>query len=171
MAGPLGMSGADFKHSRWGAPGMLLLLVLFLYVVPTSQTSFSSTYVYAKACAGGPHGTETVMRLRGGKTGGIKARDMWGKPVEELSHMEEELRLELMSLRVAKQVGGQPGRVNQIKNVRKSIARVLTVITAKRRAEAYELVQKDKYKPLDARKNRCASACSAPMVLSPWSLP
>jgi len=92
--------------------------------------------------------------LRGGKAGGIKARDMWAKPIEELSQMEEELRLELMSLRVAKQVGGQPGRVNQIGNVRKSIARVLTVMTAKRRADAFELIKKDKYKPLDARPNR-----------------
>ena len=92
--------------------------------------------------------------MRGGKAGGIKARDMWAKPIEELSQMEEELRLELMSLRVAKQVGGQPGRVNQIGNVRKSIARVLTVMTAKRRADAFELIKKDKYKPLDARPNR-----------------
>jgi ribosomal protein L29 len=95
-----------------------------------------------------------VLRLRGGKTGGIKARDIWTKPLEELSQMEEDLRLELMSLRVAQQVGGQPGRVNQIKKVRKSIARVLTVATAKRRAEAFESVKNDKFKPLDARKNR-----------------
>jgi len=79
---------------------------------------------------------------------------MWTKPLDELSSMEEDMRLELMSLRVAKQVGGQPGRVNQIKKVRKSIARVLTVMTAKRRADAFELVKKDKYKPLDARSNR-----------------
>ena len=107
-----------------------------------------------------PHGLDArpaggaVLRLRGGKTGGIKARDIWTKPLEELSQMEEDLRLELMSLRVAQQVGGQPGRVNQIKKVRKSIARVLTVATAKRRAEAFESVKNDKFKPLDARKNR-----------------
>jgi len=109
---------------------------------------------------GGPQGLDArtvggaVLRLRGGKTGGIKARDIWTKPLEELSQMEEDLRLELMSLRVAQQVGGQPGRVNQIKKVRKSIARVLTVATAKRRAEAFESVKNDKFKPLDARKNR-----------------
>jgi ribosomal protein L29 len=51
--------------------------------------------------------------------------------------MEEELRTELMSLRVAQQVGGQPGKVNRIKMIRKAIARVLTVQTAKRRGEAY----------------------------------
>lgn len=60
--------------------------------------------------------------------------------VDELGQMEEELRTELMSLRVAQQVGGQPGKVNRIKMVRKSIARVLTVQTAKRRGEAYEEV-------------------------------
>lgn len=84
----------------------------------------------------------------------MKARDLWEKNGEELVQMEEELRTELMSLRVAQQVGGQPGKVNRIKLVRKAIARVLTVQTAKRRGEAYEEVKKDKYKPLDARPNR-----------------
>jgi ribosomal protein L29 len=107
----------------------------------------------ARGAGAGPAGG-AVLRLRGGKTGGIKARDIWSKPLDELSQMEEDLRMELMSLRVAQQVGGQPGRVNQIKKVRKSIARVLTVATAKRRAEAYERVKNDKFKPLDARKNR-----------------
>jgi ribosomal protein L29 len=54
--------------------------------------------------------------------------------------MEEDLRTELMSLRVAQQVGGQPGKVNRIKMIRKAIARVLTVQTAKRRGEAYNEV-------------------------------
>ena len=60
---------------------------------------------------------------------------------DELIQMEEELRTELMSLRVAQQVGGQPGKVNRIKMVRKAIARVLTVQTAKLRGEAYEEVR------------------------------
>jgi len=92
--------------------------------------------------------------LNGGKAGGIKARDLWDKDFEELDQLEEELRTELMSLRVAQQVGGQPGRVNRICMVRKSIARVLTVVTSKRRAEEYARVEKAKYKPLDARPNR-----------------
>ncbi len=61
----------------------------------------------------------------------------WLQNGEELLQMEEELRTELMSLRVAQQVGGQPGKVNRIKMIRKAIARVLTVQTAKRRGEAY----------------------------------
>ena len=59
---------------------------------------------------------------------------------EELLQTEEDLRSELMSLRVAQQVGGQPGKVNRIRMVRKSIARVLTVQTAKRRAAAFDEV-------------------------------
>lgn len=94
------------------------------------------------------------MRLRGGKVGGVKAKDLWEKNGDELLQMEEELRTELMSLRVAQQVGGQPGKVNRIKMIRKAIARVLTVQTAKRRGEAYSEVEKKKYKPLDARDNR-----------------
>ena len=65
---------------------------------------------------------------------------MLSQSKEELDQMEEDFRTELMSLRVAQQVGGQPGKVNRIKMVRKSIARVLTVATAKRRGEAYEEV-------------------------------
>jgi len=92
--------------------------------------------------------------LRGGKGGGVKARELWDKDLEELEQMEDDLRHELMSLRVAQQVGGQPGRVNRISMVRKSIARVLTVRTAKRRADVYEKYEKAKYKPYDNRHNK-----------------
>jgi hypothetical protein len=55
---------------------------------------------------------------------------------------------------LCRQVGGQPGRVNRIKMVRKSIARVLTVQTAKKRGAQFKKIAKDKRKPLDARPNR-----------------
>ena len=54
--------------------------------------------------------------------------------------MEEQLRTEPMSLRVAQQVGEQPGKVNRIKMIRKANARVPTVQTAMRRGEAYSAV-------------------------------
>lgn len=69
-----------------------------------------------------------------------KLRGLCSQNTDELEQMEEELRTELMSLRVAQQVGGQPGKVNRIKLARKAIARVLTVQTAKRRGEAFEEV-------------------------------
>mmetsp|Transcript_37270 Transcript_37270/g.90517 ORF Transcript_37270/g.90517 Transcript_37270/m.90517 type:complete len:271 (-) Transcript_37270:37-849(-) len=94
------------------------------------------------------------LRLRGGKVGGVKAKELWEKTMGELSSLETDLRTELMSLRVAQQVGGQPGRVNRIKMVRKSIARVLTVMTSKKRAKVFRKVAKDKYKPHDCRTNR-----------------
>jgi ribosomal protein L29 len=161
------MARADGSHSAGvGIPKIfrcvcasraLVASIMCLHVAPTFQ---SSTHLPPPppGCAGLEAGAGVFargpMRLRGGKSGGLKAREMWAKPLEDLGQMEEELRVELMSLRVAKQVGGQPGRVNQIRNVRKSIARVLTVQTAKRRADAYERIKKDKYKPLDARPNR-----------------
>lgn len=154
FAAMLGLKGGGVERRGSGGASLLLVAaVLFAHVTLTSQASL---WPAAPGMDLQRSGTTSagVMRLRGGKTGGIKARDMWSKPLEELSQMEEDLRLELMSLRVAQQVGGQPGRVNQIKKVRKSIARVLTVVTAKRRADAYELVKNDKYKPLDARSNR-----------------
>jgi ribosomal protein L29 len=104
-----------------------------------------------------------LMRLRGGKVGGVKAKDLWEKVLrtnlsctaknhvrfclqngDDLLQMEEDLRTELMSLRVAQQVGGQPGKVNRIKMIRKAIARVLTVQTAKRRGEAFNEVSSAK---------------------------
>lgn len=143
---------------RGGASMLLVAAVLFAHVTFTSQASLWPSAPGVELKRSGEGQTSVgVMRLRGGKTGGTLARDMWSKPLQELSQMEEELRLELMSLRVAQQVGGQPGKVNKIKSVRKTIARVLTVVTAKRRADAYELVKNDKYKPLDARPNRSSA--------------
>mmetsp|Transcript_76605 Transcript_76605/g.112217 ORF Transcript_76605/g.112217 Transcript_76605/m.112217 type:complete len:268 (-) Transcript_76605:245-1048(-) len=150
MAGLTGRSA--LCHRNGCASGVLVTAMLFAHVALTSQTAAWTASAELPRSVGVDTGG--VMRLRGGKTGGIKARDIWTKPLDELSTMEDDLRLELMTLRVAKQVGGQPAKVNQIKKVRKSIARVLTVMTAKRRLDAYELVKKDKYKPLDARSNR-----------------
>jgi len=151
MAGLTGRSA--LCHRNGCASGVLFTAMLFAHVALTSQTAAWTASAELPRSVGVDTGG--VMRLRGGKTGGVKARDIWTKPLDELSTMEDDLRLELMTLRVAKQVGGQPAKVNQIKKVRKSIARVLTVMTAKRRLDAYELVKKDKYKPLDARSNRC----------------
>eukprot|EP00960_Hanusia_phi_P076561 768578-Hanusia_phi.AAC.6 len=59
-----------------------------------------------------------------------------------------------MSLRVAQQVGGQPGRVNKIKTVRKNIARVLTVMVAQDRKQRHKDNAGKKHKPKDIRQNR-----------------
>jgi len=94
------------------------------------------------------------MALRGGRGDSIKAKDLRDKTIDELSQLEQELRSELMSLRVAQQVGGQPGRVNKIKTVRKNIARVLTVMVSQARKAEHKLNVGKKHKAKDIRMNR-----------------
>uniref|UniRef100_A0A2K6AJW0 Large ribosomal subunit protein uL29 n=1 Tax=Mandrillus leucophaeus TaxID=9568 RepID=A0A2K6AJW0_MANLE len=58
----------------------------------------------------------------------IKARDLRGKKEEELLKQLDDLKVELSQLRVAKVTGGAASKLSKIRAVRKSIARVLTVI-------------------------------------------
>uniref|UniRef100_A0A8C9INT7 Large ribosomal subunit protein uL29 n=1 Tax=Piliocolobus tephrosceles TaxID=591936 RepID=A0A8C9INT7_9PRIM len=58
----------------------------------------------------------------------IKARDLRGKKKEELLKQLDDLKVELSQLRVAKVTGGAASKLSKIGVVRKSIARVLTVI-------------------------------------------
>merc|ERR1712107_716816 len=48
---------------------------------------------------------------------------------EDLLHQLNELKTELQQLHVAKVTGGAPSKLSKIKVVRKSIARVMTVIS------------------------------------------
>uniref|UniRef100_A0A672PPA7 Large ribosomal subunit protein uL29 n=1 Tax=Sinocyclocheilus grahami TaxID=75366 RepID=A0A672PPA7_SINGR len=56
------------------------------------------------------------------------ARDLRGKKKEELLKQLDDLKVELSQLRVAKVTGGAASKLSKIRVVRKSIARVLTVI-------------------------------------------
>ena len=86
---------------------MMVAFMLSSHFTLTSQASLWPTAPGAKLTSNAPKLTSNaasesaqiggVMRLRGGKTGGIKARDIWTKPLDELSQMEEDLRLELMA--------------------------------------------------------------------------
>uniref|UniRef100_A0A3P8UGW5 Large ribosomal subunit protein uL29 n=1 Tax=Cynoglossus semilaevis TaxID=244447 RepID=A0A3P8UGW5_CYNSE len=62
------------------------------------------------------------------KSAKIKARDLRGKKKEELLKQLDDLKNELSQLRVAKVTGGAASKLSKIRVVRKSIARVLTVI-------------------------------------------
>jgi len=61
------------------------------------------------------------------------------------------LKKELASLRVAKVTGASANKMGKIKNVRKNIARVLTVANEKSRAAMKEAYKGKKYTPLDLR--------------------
>merc|ERR1711925_38639 len=69
---------------------------------------------------------------------------------------KEELKTELAQLRVAKVTGGAASKLSKIKVVRKSLARVLTVINQKKK-ETLRQFYKDKGDsliPLDLRKKQ-----------------
>ncbi len=66
----------------------------------------------------------------------------------------KELKQELAGLRVAKVTGGAPNKLSKIKVVRKSVARVLTVVNQNQRAALKEAYAKKKYVPVDLRAKK-----------------
>merc|ERR1712025_1028514 len=86
----------------------------------------------------------------------VKAHELRGKKKEELLRQLEELKTELQQLHVAKETGGAPSKLSKIKVVRKSIARVMTVISQTQRENLQKFYAAKKYSPLDirARKTR-----------------
>merc|ERR1712026_20143 len=84
----------------------------------------------------------------------LKAHELRGKKKEELMHQLTELKSELQQLHVAKVTGGAPSKLSKIKVVRKSIARVMTVISQNQRENLQKFHQSKKYKPLDLRTKK-----------------
>ena len=66
----------------------------------------------------------------------------------------KDLKQELAALRVAKVTGGAPNKLSKIKVVRKSIARVLTVINQNQKAALKEEFANKKYVPIDLRAKK-----------------
>lgn len=86
--------------------------------------------------------------------GKLKAHELRVKSKDELMKQLEELKTELSQLRVHKVTGGTASKLSKIKVVRKSIARVLTVISHNQRENLRKLYRKQKYKPLDLRSRK-----------------
>ncbi|CAI5765592.1 60S ribosomal protein L35 [Podarcis lilfordi] len=84
----------------------------------------------------------------------IKARDLRGKKKEELLKQLDDLKVELSQLRVAKVTGGAASKLSKIWVVRKSIARVLTVINQTQKENLRKFYKGKKYKPLDLRPKK-----------------
>ncbi|XDA70901.1 hypothetical protein R6Z07M_001238 [Ovis aries] len=87
----------------------------------------------------------------------IKARDLGGK--KELLKQLEELKVELSQLRMAKVTGGAASKLSKIRVVRKSIARVLTVINQTLKQNLRKFYQGKTYKPLDLRPKKTGAMC------------
>eukprot|EP01125_Pyxidicula_operculata_P008043 TRINITY_DN2719_c0_g1_i1.p1 TRINITY_DN2719_c0_g1~~TRINITY_DN2719_c0_g1_i1.p1 ORF type:complete len:130 (-),score=25.54 TRINITY_DN2719_c0_g1_i1:74-439(-) len=81
----------------------------------------------------------------------VKIAELRSKRREELLKDLESQRNELTQLRTAKVNGGTPAKLAKIKQVRKSIARVLTVYNQTRKDAIKNEFKKKKYLPLDLR--------------------
>mmetsp|Transcript_17360 Transcript_17360/g.37514 ORF Transcript_17360/g.37514 Transcript_17360/m.37514 type:complete len:125 (-) Transcript_17360:196-570(-) len=86
----------------------------------------------------------------------IKVHELRTKSKGDLTKQLDEMKSELASLRVAKVTGGAASKLSKIKVVRKSIARVLTVINQKKK-DTLRQFYKEKGEtliPLDLRKKQ-----------------
>ena len=81
----------------------------------------------------------------------VKTKDLRGKKKEELMKQLEDLKQELANLRVAKVTGGTASKLSKIRVFRKSIARVLTIISQNQKENLRKLYKGKKNKPKDLR--------------------
>ncbi|KAJ6515895.1 60S ribosomal protein L35 [Mycena sanguinolenta] len=86
--------------------------------------------------------------------GKVKAYELQSKSKNDLSKQLVELKNELANLRVQKVTGGSASKLTKINTVRKSIARVLTVMNQKARQNLREYYKDKKYLPLDLRAKK-----------------
>merc|ERR1712002_294568 len=84
----------------------------------------------------------------------VKAHELRGRKKEDLMNQLNELKTESQQLHVAKVTGGAPSKLSKIKVVRKSIARVMTVISHSQRDNLRKFHAAKKYKPLDLRMKK-----------------
>ncbi|KAL8416695.1 hypothetical protein RB596_007013 [Gaeumannomyces avenae] len=83
-------------------------------------------------------------------TAKVKAGALWGKDKDELTKQLSELKTELNQLRIQK-IASSGTKLNKIHDLRKSIARVLTVINLKQRSQLRLFYKNKTYLPLDLR--------------------
>ncbi|CAM9271051.1 unnamed protein product, partial [Phaeothamnion confervicola] len=86
--------------------------------------------------------------------GKVKAHELRGKNKQDLLKTLDEQKGELAQLRVAKVTGGAASKLARIKEVRKSIARVLTVYNQTQKEKLREQFKTAKYMPLDLRPKK-----------------
>ncbi|XP_071097763.1 large ribosomal subunit protein uL29-like isoform X1 [Haliotis cracherodii] len=84
----------------------------------------------------------------------VKAKDLRGKKKEDLTKQLQDLQEELAGLRVAKVTGGAASKLAKICSVRKSIARVLTVINQTQKENLRKFYKTKRFKPKDLRPKK-----------------
>ncbi|EGN93040.1 hypothetical protein SERLA73DRAFT_190190 [Serpula lacrymans var. lacrymans S7.3] len=86
--------------------------------------------------------------------GKVKAYELQSKSKNDLSKQLVDLKHELLTLRVQKIAGGSASKLTKINVVRKSIARVMTVMNQKARQNLREFYKGKKHLPLDLRPKK-----------------
>merc|ERR1712048_799082 len=81
----------------------------------------------------------------------IKTYELRAKSKDDLQKQLKELRTELQQLRVAQVTGGAASKLSKIKEIRKAVARCLTVMNQTQRAKLKETHGKSRWVPLDLR--------------------
>ncbi|KAI4274589.1 MAG: hypothetical protein L6R38_006060 [Xanthoria sp. 2 TBL-2021] len=84
----------------------------------------------------------------------IKTTQLWGKNKDDLKKQLVDLKTELAQLRTQKVAGGANSKLTKIHDLRKSVARVLTVINATQRSQLRIFYKNKKYLPLDLRPKK-----------------
>ncbi|KAH7035299.1 60S ribosomal protein L35 [Microdochium trichocladiopsis] len=83
-------------------------------------------------------------------TSKVKSGELWNKSKDELVKTLSDLKTELGQLRIQK-ITSSGSKLNRIHDLRKSIARTLTVINLKQRSQLRLFYKNKKYLPLDLR--------------------
>ncbi|KAI1356510.1 60S ribosomal protein L35 [Xylaria sp. FL0043] len=83
-------------------------------------------------------------------TSKVKTGQLWNKSKDDLMKQLSELKSELGQLRIQK-ITSSSSKLNKIHDLRKSIARVLTVVNLKQRQQLRLFYKNKKYLPLDLR--------------------
>ncbi|KKY19989.1 putative 60s ribosomal protein l35 [Phaeomoniella chlamydospora] len=84
----------------------------------------------------------------------VKTGSLWSKSKDDLKKQLDDAKTELGQLRVQKVAGGASSKLTRIHDLRKSIARILTVINANQRSALRAYYAKKKYTPLDLRAKK-----------------
>merc|ERR1712071_334913 len=81
----------------------------------------------------------------------LKVHELKPQKKEELQKQLDELKQELVGLRVAKVTGGAASKLTRIRKVRKDIARLYIVMNTVTKENLRKLYARRKHKPLDLR--------------------
>ncbi|CAG8812303.1 19175_t:CDS:2, partial [Cetraspora pellucida] len=84
----------------------------------------------------------------------VKVFELRPKQKEELLKQLEELKQELATLKVQKIAGGTASKLTKLREVRKSIAKVKTIISQKQHDNLRSFYKRKKYVPLDLRPKK-----------------